>query len=220
MRVPSEPERKEDRKANLLPLFSFFLIVSLFFSFLIYSISPSLATDGVKRLSITSPALAIDDGKKLSIVLIDGEEIYVRSGNYHTFSQAYQLYVKGTDTDGKRVWLELRREGAPLKDAIVTEGSQFVYAHDSTEILNLTLSTIYTGADGVLVRFSPVYQYLDPKLPMPQTLKGTLSNSSNNTSSKSQGSETKADGFDMPLFILGLGAVLVVTGFFAGKGQR
>jgi hypothetical protein len=213
MRVPSEPERKEDRKANLLPLFSFFLIVSLFFSFLIYSISPSLATDGVKRLSITSPTLAIDDGKKLSIVLIDGEEIYVRSGNYHTFSQAYQLYVKGTDTDGKRVWLELRREGAPLKDAIVTEGSQFVYAHDSTEILNLTLSTIYTGADGVLVRFSPVYQYLDPKLPMPLTLKGTLPNSSNNTSSKS-------DGFDMPLFILGLGAVLVVTGFFAGKGQR
>ena len=134
-----------------------------------------------------SPVLAADNEEKLSIVLIDGEEIYVRSGNSHTFLQDYQLYVKGTDTDGKRIWIELSREGVPLQDAIVTEGSQFVYSQNSTEILNLTVNTIYAGADGVLVRFSPVYQYLDPRLPMPQTPAESLTNSSDNTSSDSPG---------------------------------
>ena len=144
----------------------------------------------------------------------------MRSGYSHTFSQDYQLYVKGADNDGKRIWLELRREGTPLKDDIVTEGSQFVYSRNSSEILNLTVSTIYAGADGVLVRFSPVYQYLDPKLPMPQTTDGILPNYSNDTSLESQGSETQAGGFNVSLFFLGLGAVLLFTGFFAGKGQR
>ena len=49
-----------------------------------------------------SPALATGSGEKLSIVLINGDKIYVRSGSYHTFLQDYQLYVKGTDTEGKR----------------------------------------------------------------------------------------------------------------------
>lgn len=205
MRAPSKPGRKRDKETNIPPIFSFFLIVSLFFSVLFYTISPALATD---------------EGKKLSIVLIDGDEIYVRSGYSHTFSQDYQLYVKGADNDGKRIWLELRREGTPLKDDIVTEGSRFVYSRNSSEILNLTVSTIYAGADGVLVKFSPVYQYLDPKLPMPQTTDGILPNYSDDTSLESQGSETQAGGFNVSLFFLGLGAMLLFTGFFAGKGKR
>ncbi|MFI5384130.1 MAG: S-layer protein domain-containing protein, partial [Methanosarcina thermophila] len=112
-----------------------------------------------------SPSLAADNKEKLTIILIDGEEIYLRSGSSYTFLQDYQLYIKGTDTEGKRVWVELSRKGVPLQDAIVTEGSQFVYMQNSTEILNLTVNTIYAGADGVLVGFSPVYQYLDTRLP-------------------------------------------------------
>ena len=111
-------------------------------------------------------------------------------------------------------------KGFSLKDAIVTEGSQFVYSQNSTEVLNLTVSTIYAGADGVLVRFSPVYQYLDPKLPMPQTPDGILPNSSNNSSPESQGSETQAEGFNMPLFLPGPGGCASVYGFFAGKGKN
>ncbi len=144
----------------------------------------------------------------------------MRSGDYHNFSQDYQLYVKGADSDGKRVWLELRREGVSLKDDIATEGSQFVYSHDSTEIFNLTVSTIYTGADGVLVRFSPVYQYLDPELPMPQTSNGSLPNSSDNKPSETHGLETQAEGFNVPLFLLGLGAVLLVTVFLQEREER
>jgi hypothetical protein len=167
-----------------------------------------------------SPVSANEE-KKLSIILIDGGEVYVRSGSYHNFSQGYQLYVKGTDTDGKRIWLELCREGTTLKDDIVTEGSQFVYSRNSTEILNLTVSTIYAGADGVLVRFSPVYQHLDPKLPKPQTSNGSAPGSSSddeNFQYKDPG--TQAGGFNTPLLLLSLGALLLVTGLFVGKGHR
>lgn len=167
-----------------------------------------------------SPALAADTKERLIIVLVDGEEIYIRSGSSHTFLQDYKLYVKGTDTEGKKIWIELSRKGIPLQDAIVTEGSQFVYSQNSTEILNLTVNTIYEGADGVLVRFSPVYQYLDTRLPMPQTPVESHANTSDNTSSVRPGLETQAEGFDMPLFLFGLGAVLLVTGFFAGKKKR
>ena len=205
MRAPNKPVIKKDKETNLSPVFSYFLFASLVLSVLFYSMSP---------------VLAADNGKRLSIVLIDGGEVYVRSGSYHNFSQDYQLYVKGADSDGKRIWLELRREGVSLKDDIATEGSQFVYSHDSMEILNLTVSTIYTGADGVLVRFSPVYQYLDPKLPLPQTSNGSLSNSSDNELPEAHGLQTQAEGFNVPLFLVCLGAVLLVIGFFAGKGKK
>ncbi|HII91087.1 MAG TPA: hypothetical protein HA262_02670 [Methanosarcina sp.] len=217
MRVPDEKRRKEIEGINLISMFSFFLLISLCFS-VFYSISPALAAaDKEKKLSII-PA----NKSSLSIIAINGEEIYVRSGYSHDFLQDYQLYVKGADTEGKRIWIELSRNGVPLQDDIVTEGSQFVYSQNSTEILNLTVDTIYEGADGVLVKFSPVYQYIDPRLPVPQTPTESIDNSSNNNTSSSADPEleTQAEGFDMPLFLLGMGAMLLVTGFFAGKVKR
>ena len=70
MRVPDKHGRKEDKETKISPVFSFFLLISLFFSVVFYSMSP---------------ALAADNEEKLSIVLIDGEEIYVRSGNSQYF---------------------------------------------------------------------------------------------------------------------------------------
>jgi len=217
MRVPDEKRRKEIKGINLVSIFSFFLLISLCFS-VFYSITPVLAAaDNEIKFSII-PA----DKSSLSIIAINGEEIYIRSGYSHDFLQDYQLYVKGADTEGKRVWIELSRNGVPLQDDIVTEGSQFVYSHNSTEILNLTVDTIYEGADGVLVKFSPVYQYIDPRLPVPQTPTESIDNSSNNNTSSSADPEleTQAEGFDMPLFLLGMGAMILVTGFFAGKVKR
>jgi hypothetical protein len=205
MLVPDKQGRKEVKETNLVSVFSFFLLISLCTSSFFFSMSPVLAADNKERLSV---------------VLVDGEEIYIRSGNSHTFLQGYQLYIKGMDTEGKRIWIELSRNGVPLQDAIVTEGSQFVYSQNSTEILNLTVKTIYEGADGVLVRFLPVYQYLDPRLPMPQTPAESLASASDNTSSANPELETQFQGFDMPLFLLGLGTVLLATGFFAGKGKK
>ena len=43
MRAPDKPGRKEDKETNIRPVFSFFLIVSLFFSVVFYSMSPALA---------------------------------------------------------------------------------------------------------------------------------------------------------------------------------
>lgn len=205
MRVPDKPGKIEDKETNFVSIFSFFLLISLCSSIVLYSVSP---------------ALAAENKEKLSIVLIDGGEVYIRSGNSHSFLQDYLLHVKGTDTEGKRIWIELSRKGVPLQHAIVTEGSQFSYSNNSTEILNLTVSRIYEGADGVLVKFSPVYQYLDPKLPMPQTPSESLTNASDNISFNHSELETQAKGFDIPLFLLGLGTVFLLTSFFAGKGKK
>ncbi len=205
MHVQDKSGKKENTKANFFSAFSFFLLVALFSSVLFYSMSF---------------ALAADSEEELQIILINGDDIYIRSGQCHTFLQDYQLYVKGADIDGKRIWLELRREGISLQDGIATEGSQFVYTQNSTEVFNLTVSTIYEGADGVLVKFSPVYQYLNPKLPMPQTQNGSSNNYSENTSSEFPELENQAEGFSMPIFLLSLGAVLLVTSLFAGKMKR
>lgn len=215
MLVPDKQRRKEIKEVNLVSVFFFFLLIFLCFS-VFYSISPALAAADKEKLSIISA-----DKDSLSVIAINGEEIYIRSGYSHNFLQNYQLYIKGTDTEGKRIWIELSRNGVSLQDCIVTEGSQFVYSNNSTEILNLTVDTIYEGADGVLVKFSPVYQYLDPRLPVPQMTNESFDNASNNTSSSADPKlETQAEGFDMPLFLLGLGAVLLVTGLFAGKGKK
>lgn len=204
MRVPDKQGRKKVKKTNVVSVFSFFLLISLCSSVVFHFMSPALA----------------DDKEKLPVILVDGEEIYIRSGSSHAFLQDYQLYLKGADTEGKRIWIELSRKGVLLKDAIVTEGSHFVYSQNSTEILNLTVSMIYEGSDGVLVKFSPVYQYLDSRLPMPQTPVESIANASYNTSSVNPELETQAEGFDTHLIFLSLGAVLLATGFFAGKGKK
>jgi hypothetical protein len=215
MRVLDKQGRKEVKETKLVSVFSFFLLISLCSSVAFYSMPPALAADNKEKLSIIA-----DNKESLSIILVNGEEIYIRSGYFHSFLQDYQLYIKGTDTEGKRVWIELRRNGVLLQEGIVTEGSQFVYSHNSTEILNLTVDTIYEGADGVLVKFSPVYQFRDPRLPIPQTPAESLANASGNTSSDRSELETQAEGFDIPLFLLGLGAVLLAAGFFAGKMKK
>jgi hypothetical protein len=215
MPVPDKKGRKEFNETNLVSVFSVFLLICLCFSVAFCFMSPASATDDKDRLSIIA-----ENKDKLSIILINGEEIYLRSGYSHNFSQDYQLYIKGTDTECKRVWIELSRNGVSLQDGIVTKGSQFVYSQNSTEILNLTVDTIYEGADGVLVKFFPVYQFLDPMLPMPQTPSESLDNAFNNISSADPELETQAKGFDIPLLLLGLGTVLMATGFFAGKGKK
>jgi hypothetical protein len=211
MRVPSKHKKKEDKEINFASLFSFLLFISLFTLIIFNS---------------TVPALAANNNEKPSVVLIDGGEVYVQwvgdsntSGNSHTFLQDYQIRIKGVDPEGKRIWIELSRGGISLKDAIVTKNSQFIYSQNSTEILNLTVDNIYAGSekDGVLVRFSPVYQYLDPGLPKPEIPDKPLDNSSGNNSSGIPNPTVKAEGFNMPLFFLSLGAILFFMGLIARK---
>lgn len=194
----------EIRGKQFFSFFLFSLLILLFFLIHVcYAVSPAAA--------------AVNEEGRLSIILIDGEDLYVRSGDSHTFYQSYQLYVKGADADASRVWLELSREGVSLEDTIATEGTTLVYSRNSTVLLNITVDTIYAGTDGALVRFSPVYQYLDPKYPKPQTPTPSLPESSENNSSLPNGPEYKAKGFDAPVFFLSLGSLLFFMGIFAGR---
>ncbi|WP_440954446.1 S-layer protein domain-containing protein [Methanosarcina sp. Mfa9] len=188
-------------------VFLFSLLVLLFF--LIHVCS-----------GVSSAAAAVNEEGRLSIILIDGEDLYVRSGDSHTFYQGYELYVKGADADASRVWLELRREGVSLEDTIATEGTSLVYSRNSTVFLNITVDTIYAGTDGALVRFFPVYQYLDPKYPKPQTPTSPLYESSENNSSLPSGPEYQAKGFNASIFFLSLGSLLFFIGIFAGRTKE
>ncbi|WP_235270084.1 S-layer protein domain-containing protein [Methanosarcina mazei] len=185
-----------------------------FISVLFFSI-PVIFIFSILIACAVSPTAGASNGR-LSIILIDGDEIYVRSGDYYSLLQDYQLHVKGANSEGNRVWIELCRDDTSIEDAIVGEGDTFIYSNNSTEILNLTVEKIYGGADGVLVKFSPVYQYLNPRLPMPQTPVTTPDNHSNNNSSPPPVFENQAKGFDMPILLLSMGAVLLVSGIFAG----
>ncbi|AAM04117.1 conserved hypothetical protein [Methanosarcina acetivorans C2A] len=206
MLVPNKHERKSRKGTGVLPAFFFSFLVLFFFSVLLFSV-------------LSVPGCAEEE--KLPIVLVDGDEIYVQSGDFHDFLQEYRIYVKGADTEGSRIWIELSRDGVFLEDAIVGEGDTFVYSNNTTEILNLTVDTIYGGTDGVLVRFSPVYQHLNPKLPMPQSQQIAPVNSSENNSSVSPvPEEHQVKGFDMPLFLLSIGAVFLVTGIFSGRHKE
>jgi hypothetical protein len=210
MRGPSKyPGRypgNEKRGMQFFPCLIFSLLVLIFFL--------------IHACYTASPAAAAVNEKRLSIILIDGEDLYVRSGDSHTFYQGYQLYVKGADADASRVWLELSREGVSLEDTIATEGTNLVYSRNSTVLLNITVDTIYAGTDGALVRFSPVYQYLDTKYPKPQTPNPPLPESSENNSSLLNGPEYQAKGFDTPVFFLSLGSLLFFMGIFAGRTRE
>lgn len=205
MRVPNKHGRKSRKGTGVLPAFFFSFLVLFSFSVLLFSV-------------LSVPACA--EGEKLPIVLVDGDEIYVQSGDYHNFLQEYRIYVKGADAEGSRIWIELSREGVFLEDAIVSEGGTFVYSNNSTEILNLTVDTIYAGTDGVLVRFSPVYQHLNPKLPMPQNQTSPINSSENNSSVSPVPEERQVKGFDTSLFLLSVGAVFLLTGIFSGRHKK
>lgn len=204
MRVPNKHGRKSRKGVSLFyVIFSSALILFLFSILFSCTVFP-----------------VAGEGEKLSLILIDGEEIYVQSGDYYTLLQDYQLYVKGANSEVSRVWIELRRGNVSLEDAIVGKGETFVYSNNSTEILNLTVDTIYGGANGVLVKFSPVYQYLDPRLPAPQTSVTSPDNSSENNSSFPPSSENQAEGFNTPIFLLSIGAVFIMTFVFAGVYKK
>lgn len=104
-------------------------------------------------------------------VLMDGEGIFLTTGEAWTFEQGYVLKVKSVNQGTNEVWLELSLGGRILREGIFRENDVLVYSHD-TEILNVTLDTVYSSPTGELVTFTPVYQYLDPQLPAPEARDG------------------------------------------------
>lgn len=101
-------------------------------------------------------------------ILLDGTGIFLTSGETWKFDQGYQLKVKSVNPSDNRAWVELSLNGEIIQEEILGEGETLVYYHNK-EILNITLDTIYSSPTGELVTFKPVYQYLDPELPEPES---------------------------------------------------
>lgn len=153
--------------------------------------------------SISASALENDDA------LVNGSGMYLTTGESWSFYQGYELVFKGLSSSqgGNKVWIELLLNGESVYDTIIREGEYFVYIRDSKEIFNITADTIYSGSDGGLVTFKPVYQYLDPTLPDPDMTRDPWSvdnsNESVNNSNSSTGDEIESTGgFGAALFFL------------------
>ena len=215
--------------------FSFLFFLSVLFMLILFSpaasaslssapqFSTAAALSSVPRFSAAAqdfiPENASNKTTSLSIVVLNGEDLYVHSGGYHTFYQGYRLHVKGTSTEGKRVWLELSLGDETLKDLIATEGSCFVYTKNS-EILNLTVDTIYAGTEGVLVRFSPVYQYLDPQLPRPVEREDPKLIFPLDPSQPLEFENNRKEGFSSSLSLIVFLIAVLLMGLFTGINRK
>ncbi|MCQ6962179.1 hypothetical protein PV02_03325 [Methanolobus chelungpuianus] len=121
-------------------------------------------------------------------VLMDGESIFLTTGEAWTFDQGYVLTIKSVNQRTNEVWLELSLDGMILREGIFRERDTLVYSRD-TEILNITLDTVYSSPSGELVTFTPVYQYLDPQLPAPEVRDGQEQDESNGSQANSSGDD-------------------------------
>ncbi|WP_196214024.1 S-layer protein domain-containing protein [Methanolobus vulcani] len=128
-------------------------------------------------------------------VLINGTGIFLTTGDSWDFYQDYSLNVISVNQDQKKVWVKLLHDDELLQDDILSEGEFFVYSK-SSEILNITVDTIYISPGGELITFKPVYQYLDDDYPEPEieeTTDDPVQEEGQNSSITP--SSTRADGF-------------------------
>lgn len=158
------------------------------------------------------PASALEDND----VLVNGTGMYLTTGDSWSFYQGYELVFKGLSSspDGDKVWIELLLNGESVDDTIIREGEYFEYTRNLKEIFNITVDTIYSGSDGGLVTFKPVYQYLDPTLPEPDMIQdpGSIGNSNesvNNSNSPNGDVTENTDGFGAALFFLCMSAAAI-----------
>ena len=130
-------------------------------------------------------------------VLMDGTGIFLTTGESWTFEQGYALTVKSVNQGTNEAWLELSLNENIIREGIFREKDTLVYSRDS-EILNITVDTIYSSPTGELVTFMPVYQYLDPQLPAPETQDNGLGGQSGEDEPRSPDEE--GDIFSIPGF--------------------
>jgi len=133
--------------------------------------------------------------QKLEHVLVNGSGMYLTTGETWSFYQGYELIFKGLSSSKgeNKVWIEFLLNGESIDSMIMNEGENFVYTRNSKEVFNVTADTIYSGPDGGLVTFKPVYQYLDSTLPEPDMTQdyGLPDNSNNLVNNSTISSEAR-----------------------------
>ena len=162
--------------------------------------------------SVPASALESDD------VLVNGTGMYLTTGDSWSFYQGYELVFKGLSSSQgvDKVWIELLLNGETVDDTIIREGESFVYVRDSKEIFNITAGTIYSGSDGGLATFKPVYQYLDPTLSEPDMTQDPWSDDNsnepvNNSNSSTNDETENVGGFGAALLFLCMSVAAIFT---------
>ncbi|MFA4955466.1 MAG: hypothetical protein WC556_00650 [Candidatus Methanoperedens sp.] len=115
-----------------------------------------------------SSASAADD------IILNGTRFYLSTGESYGLGQGYIISLKSVSNDGS-AWLELTYKDTFIKSEIVHTTGFFTYNKTNKTILSLRLDNIYSGSnDKNLLYFFPVYQYIDPEMPMPEITNITL----------------------------------------------
>ncbi|MCX9015183.1 MAG: S-layer protein domain-containing protein [Candidatus Methanoperedens sp.] len=153
---------------------------------------------------------AVSGADETGKVLLDGTTVHITSGDSYLLYQMYLLSVKSVSPDGS-IWLQLTLNDENVKSAIVGAGDFFIYNKTNKTILSARVDNVYAGAsEQSLVSLSPVYQYLDPDLPLPvQTEIGQGRNGSRDNGSTPPGINTPRETL---IWIVGI--VLVITLFY------
>ncbi|VVB95587.1 S-layer protein [uncultured archaeon] len=99
-------------------------------------------------------------------ILLNGTNILIASGDSYGLYQGYVLTVKSVSSDGS-VWLQLTENDKIVKSEIVAR-DYFIYNKSNRTIVSIKVDNIYYGSsEQTLVSLYPVYQYVDPDLPVP-----------------------------------------------------
>ncbi|MFZ3059170.1 MAG: S-layer protein domain-containing protein [Candidatus Methanoperedens sp.] len=105
-------------------------------------------------------------GSATDDILLNGTGIYLASGDSYGLYQGYVLSVKSVSSDGS-VWLQLSEKDQKVKSEIVAR-DYFIYNKSNRTILSIKVDNVYYGSsEQILVSLIPVYQYVDPDLPVP-----------------------------------------------------
>lgn len=168
-------------------------------------------------MTVNAESLHIDQALGMNndrdSVLINGTGIFLTTGDSWDFYQNYSLHVMSVNQDNKQVWVKLYHDGDLLKDGILGEGEVIVFSKN-TEILNITVDTIYISPGGELITFKPVYQYLDDEYPEPE-IEETAGNSSqeNEDAVSGDNSPSQTEGFTIFQVLSCFTAVILCRSF-------
>jgi hypothetical protein len=106
-------------------------------------------------------------------IILNGTGFYLSTGESYGLAQGYIITLKSASNDGS-AWIELTSSDTFVKSEIVHIKDFFTYNKTNRTILSLRLDNIYSGSnDKNLVSFFPVYQYIDPDMPVPEIIEIT-----------------------------------------------
>lgn len=152
---------------------------------------------------VTTAGSSVDDA------ILNGTGFFLTSGDSYGLSQGYVIKVKSVSNEGS-VWIELESNDKLIKSEIVRLNSNFSYNKTNRTIISMKVDKIYTGyGDMKLVSFFPVYQYIDPDLPVPRIMEATEAQTSDKD--RNMSAPVENDITDPMIWIIGLTIIIILA---------